>query len=400
MASQSRITFLNLSIGRGHPFYLEGIVEAINRSGKISLVRSVEEVTQIVPWPSRQAWKWVDWLYRHGSSPGFLATTYNRLRHQANYNNSRWSMSLLAAGLKSRFSTDSQPVVVSHPILVGILRGRKGIIYQHGEMVAPRESLVSGAELIIVPTQAVADQFASIGYDPSQILVSGLCIEPAIVRQAADAFTARIDRFGGDQPLTGAFFSSGAEPRDHVEQLIAAAVAAASMDQRVIIFARQSGRLAQLTVKAFERRGMLFSRLDASAAIPADLPPVLLAEFENRREEVLLSCRLFREFDYLVSPAHERTNWALGLGVPMFILEPSKGSFAPLNRQLLLNHEVAFSLSSMNHAASLGVKLESLRNRGALLAMARAGWRRYDISGFETIAAFLASRFDRPTDSA
>jgi hypothetical protein len=127
--------------------------------------------------------------------------------------------------------------------------------------------------------------------------------------------------------------------------------------------------------------------------IPPDLPPVLLVEHQNRREETILSGRLFPEFDYVVAPAHERTNWGIGLGLPMFILEPSKGTFAPLNLQLLRDHQVAISLSGMNHAASFGVRLDTLRNRGTLLAMARSGWRRYDITGFETIASFLSERF-------
>jgi hypothetical protein len=123
--------------------------------------------------------------------------------------------------------------------------------------------------------------------------------------------------------------------------------------------------------------------------IPPDLPKVLLIEYQNRREETLLSSRLFPHFDFFVAPAHERTNWAVGLGLPMFILEPPKGSFAPLNRQLLLDHQVAVSLDSTSHAASFGARLDTLRNRERLLSMARSGWRRYDILGFETIGTFL-----------
>ena len=392
-AIPQKIIFLNLSIGRGHPFYLEGILEAINRSGKIGLVRSIEEVTEIVPWPTRQAWKWVNWLYRTGSSPGRLSSLYNHFRHQNDFNRPNWSMSILAAGLRSRFVAGTEPLIVSHPILVGILRGRGGLIYQHGELVAPDESLVKGAEMVIVPTTAVAERFAAIGYSAEQIVISGLCIEPAIVRQAADAFTARIDRISGNGPLTGAFFSSGAEPKDHVDRLVAAAVAAASLEHRVIIFAQRGRTVAQRMIAALRQQQILFAQIDASKIIPPDPPPVLLVEHQNRREETILSGRLFPEFDYVVAPAHERTNWAIGLGLPMFILDPPKGSFAPLNRQFLLDHQVAISLSSMNHAASFGVRLDTLRNRGTLLAMARSGWRRYDISGFDTIASFLGEQY-------
>jgi hypothetical protein len=309
------------------------------------------------------------------------------------------SLSILAAGLRSRFSTGAEPLVVSHPILIGILRGRGGLIYQHGELVAPDESLVKGADLVIVPTTAVAERFAAIGYSTEQIVISGLCIEPSMVRQAADAFTSRIDRISGNGPLTGAYFSSGAEPKDHVDRLIAAAVAAASLEHRVIIFAQRGGSVAQRAIAALQKHQIHFAQIDASNMIPPDRPPALLVEHQNRREETILSGRLFPEFDYVVAPAHERTNWGIGLGLPMFILEPSKGTFAPLNLQLLRDHQVAISLSSMNHAASFGARLDTLRNRGTLLAMARSGWRRYDISGFETIASFLNERFGDSTSS-
>lgn len=387
------ITFLDLPIGRGHPFYLEGILEVFNRSGKIGLVRSLENVFDLTPFYSRIGWSIVESLYHHGSSPGQLGSLYNRLRQRNDFNRRSLMMSYLGSGLRSRYSKVQGPVIVSHPMLVGILKGSCHLIYQHGELVAPDEALVTGANLVIVPTQEVAVRFQSVGYSPEQILVSGACIEPSLVRQAADAYQTRIARYASNEPLTGAFFSSGAEPSDHIEKLVAAAKAALSVDHRVLIFAKQGGRLAKEIDAALLPLDLPYRTVDATSEIPSQLEGATLLLFDNRRQETVLTSRLFPQFDYFVAPAHERSNWAFGLGLPLFMLEPPKGSFAPLNRQLLLDQKVAASLSSLNHAASLGARVDSFRNKGSLREMAEAGYHFRDISGFETIATYLSEKY-------
>lgn len=392
MSTQTRISFLNLPIGRGHPFYLEGIVEACNRSGKINLVRSVEDLFRLTPLHSRAAWRGIQWLYYVGSSPGRLGSLYNNLRRKNDLNRESFLLSYLGAGIARRFSATGCPVAVSHPILVPILRGKCHLIYQHGEMVAPRESLVTGADLVIVPTESVADRFLSVGYSRDQILVSGLCIEPAKVRQAHDSYQLRLQRIASSEPLTGAFFSSGAEPSDHISKLLSAAQAAVANGHRAIVFATKGKRLANLVQPMIAQADYPVRVIDTASEITAELHGLTLVLHQNHREESILSSRLFPEFDFFVAPSHERSNWAIGLGLPMFIVEPPKGSFAPLNRDLLLEHQVAMSLSE-NHAHAFGARLDSLRHRGQLVDMARAGWQGRDITGFETIANHLAARF-------
>ncbi len=392
MSTQTRISFLNLPIGRGHPFYLEGIVEACNRSGKINLVRSVEDLFGLSPLHSRAAWRGIQWLYHVGSSPGQFGRLYNSLRQKNDHNRDSLLLSYLGAGISKRFSAASSPVVVSHPILVPMLRGKCHLIYQHGELVAPRESLVTGADLVIVPTESVADQFLAIGYKREQILVSGLCIEPAKIRQAHDSYHLRLRRITSSEPMTGAFFSSGAEPSDHVSKLLAAAQAAVANGHRAIVFAAKGKKLARSVQPILAQADHTVRVIDSASEISTELHGLTLVLHQNHREESILSSRLFPEFDFFIAPSHERSNWAMGLGLPMFILEPPKGSFAPLNRDLLLEHQVAMSLSD-NHAHAFGARLDSLRHRGQLLEMARAGWQGRDISGFETIASHLAARF-------
>ncbi len=392
MSTQTRINFLNLPIGRGHPFYLEGIVEACNRSGKINLVRSVEDLFRLSPPHSRVAWRGIQWLYQIGSSPGQFGRLYNSLRRKNDFNRDSLFLSYLGAGIAKRLSAAGSPVVVSHPILVPILRGKCHLIYQHGELVAPRESLVTGADMVIVPTESVADRFLSVGNSRDQIFVSGLCIESAKVRQAHDSYQLRLQRISCTEPLTGAFFSSGAEPSDHISKLLAAAQAAIANGHRSIVFAAKGKRLAKLVQPILSQADYPARVIDSASEISTDLHGLTLVLHQNHREESILSSRFFPEFDFVVAPSHERSNWAIGLGLPMFILEPPKGSFAPLNRDLLLERQVAITLSE-NHAHAFGARLDSLRHRGQLLDMARAGWQGRDITGFETIASHLASRF-------
>jgi len=101
--------------------------------------------------------------------------------------------------------------------------------------------------------------------------------------------------------------------------------------------------------------------------------------------------RLFRSFDYFVAPSHERTNWALGLGLPMFVVDPPLGSFAPLNREFLLAHSVARVIANAREASDLGESLDKLHKSGELQQMAAAGWGRYDAQGFSRIAEMLQS---------
>jgi hypothetical protein len=387
------VNFLYVNIGRGHPFYLDGIMEALVRTGGVTIVRGSQDVFEISRGLARLAWSSARWLYRQGPSSSLLGTLYDRVRQGADYNRPGFMLRLMGRGVRARYADDTDPVIVSHPTLVGILAGREDLIYQHGELVAPRESLVTGASLVAVPTEEAAQSFISPGYSSEQILISGLCIEPALVRQSEDSFAARMKRIADGEQLTGAFFSSGAEPASHVQKILAASVSALRAGGRIIIFARKGGRLGKRARSLLGGLSGDFTPLDTSALIPVELPSVTLVEFNSRREEDVLTARLFPAFDYFAAPSHERTNWAMGLGLPMFILDPAFGPFAPLNRALLLGAGVAVRLEDDQSAHSFGAALRSLQREGGLLKMAENGWGRRPIDGFTRIAKFLTQRY-------
>jgi hypothetical protein len=352
-------------------------------------MRGKQDVFEISHGLPQLAWRGARWMYHHGASSNALRMVYERIRKANDYNRPTAILKLMGRDIRRRYQYDAEPLVVSHPILVGILSGRAGLIYQHGELVAPRESLVKGAETVIVPTENTAQEFVSTGYRKEQLLISGLCVEPSLVKQAPDACQSRIARIASSESLTGAFFSSGAEPISHVRKIIVGAESAVEHGGRAVVFAQRRKRLAQGIVDHFQRSRREPLHLDSSVFIPAELPSVTLVEFDSRREEEILTARLFASFDYFAAPSHERSNWALGLGLPMFILGPSIGPFAPMNCRLLLEAGVASLLADEQEAASLGSTLQNLRDDGILAQMARRGWSHQPIHGFERIADHL-----------
>ena len=389
-----RLQILYTNIGRGHPFYLDGIIDALVRKGSIRLVRRQSDVFDVSNALPRLLWKTARWLYTHGSSGGLPGILYRLVRSRADYNGSGLMARMMGRDIRRMFLHTDGPLIVAHPTLVGMLRDRPDILYQHGEMVVPREALVGGASIVFVPTDSAAEAFRQSGYSADQVVVSGLCIEPSLVKQAFESFDSRLDRYAGNGPLTGAFFSSGAEPGAHIEKLTAAAHSVLRKGDRALIFARHGGRLVRQARRLFLKHGVAHLEVGSADPIPVDPPPALIVEFTNRREENIFGARLFPLFDYLVAPPHERSNWACGLGLPMFTLEPSIGPFAPMNRDLLREQGVAEVLDTLDDARSLGTRVERLRNDGTLETMCRAGWGKQPISGFETIADYLLQHYD------
>lgn len=388
----AKLNLLYTNIGRGHPFYLDGIAEAIMR-GKDSRVGIVShDVFELSSGVSALGWRLVRYLYRRASAGGRFGGWYDRFREGTDYNRRTVALRLLGADLARRFAFDTEPLLVAHPSLVGMLAGRENLIYQHGELVVPREALVAGAATVLVPTDRVAEEFVNSGYSREQILVTGLCIEPALCEQATDAAAARFARIESAFDLTGLFLSSGAEPVHHVTAICESITSIQRTGGRAIIFAKEGGRLETRVLRELAQKKIPFHRFRALADLPEELPPLMLVVFSSRRQENDLVARLFSHGDYLVAPPHERTNWAVGLGLPMFALMPTIGTFAPLNMELLEASGTAIRLQSPNRTLTMGETVEGMQKSGQLLKMARAGWGKYDIRGFDNIARFLKQR--------
>jgi hypothetical protein len=166
-----------------------------------------------------------------------------------------------------------------------------------------------------------------------------------------DALLARRARLASSAPLAVAFFSSGAEPTRHVAALAAGAASVVRAGHRAIVFSKRKGRL--------------------EAAVRAGGAEVV--RFDGREELDRVTAARFAELDTVVSPPHERSNWAVALGVPLLLVGPDVGPFAPRNRAILLRAGVAAEVESAAAARQLGATLDALRSSGRLLSMSEKG---------------------------
>lgn len=366
--SSLRPVFVCADIGRGHPFYLDGLRHELERLLPPGVQIDSLRAAELSGAAGRLAWLAIRQLYLLGSSPGPWSFLYARLRRNSDYNRDQAAIRFLRSSLRDGVRRIGRsPIVVSHPLLVSALRPHPCVIYQHGEGVTPGEAVVLGAHRVLVPTASAAEPFIAAGYDPSDVWITGLCIEPDLVVQDPGCYERRLERLATSAPLTGAYFSSGAEPSHHIQTLVASAVSALRSGGLVHVFAARGQRLAE----AVHGMGQRLTG-DASRRL-------VVHTFDVRAELDRLTALHFHAFDYFMSPPHERSNWALGLGLPMFLAGPDVGPFAPLNRRLLLEAGVARPVTV---AEEFGAWLSMLRSEGTLSSMARSGRDRHSILGF------------------
>jgi hypothetical protein len=329
-------------IGRGHPNYLDAV---------LSFLPAAE---RIVPGgPGRRLAKLG---YRLGAWGGLLTALYNRLRTRP----SRLEPLLLDRRIRNRLADFSGIVLVDHPVYARALAPFCRVAYLHCEIAAPEISAVKTAWRTFVPVEYTAHRLARQGVKPDTIVITGLVIEPELLSVARTAFESRLKRLGSSQPLTIAFFTSGAYPKPHLRAIITAADSARCAGHKTIIFAGTNPHSAR------------------------HLPEALL--FSSRQEENRRTAELFSEIDLMVAAAHERTGWALGLGLPLFALLPHIGPFARENFEFALEHGVCLAL---NQPERFGLMIDRLRVQGKLNEMALAGWNRYRVNGAENIARYL-----------
>lgn len=375
--TKHRVWLLGSEVGRGHAFYLDGFHEALTRilPGESIQRASVFDVSRGA---ARGGWEAVRAAYEWAGRGGVAAAVYQRLRGNPRYDEDTFLLRVLGRDA-SRWAPTEAHLVVDHPALVGALRGRPQTWYVHGEMVVPAEAAVKRASRIFVPLPETADAFVAQGVERSRLTVTGICIEPELTPLRETARTARLERLAvGRGPLTLAAFSSGAEPVAHVDAISRAAPLLAAAGHRVIVFARRGGRLA----KALARACAVAPSLAAAA------PSLTVEFFETRADLNQKTAAAFPSFDLVLSPPHERSNWAVALGVPFLLLGPDIGPFAPLNRALLLARGVAAELAS-ERISSCPEMLADLQSSGKLLAMAEAG-AGLSTGGFERAAEVFA----------
>jgi hypothetical protein len=315
--------------------------------------------------------------YRLGAQGGPATWLYNRLR-SPDAKPSNLQLSLLGTSLRKTFAGYEGICIVDHPLLAQILASVCRVAYLHCEIAAPGLSAVPGAWRTFVPLESTRQKLLAHGCQPSTIRVTGLVVEPELLDTAESAFVARMARLASDQPLTVGFFVSGAEPPPHTS-IIAACVTSVTLAGHKAVVFWGTGMLKAAKVQLALRRA---GALDGSYR-------VIWAR--DRRASTTAVADVFPNLDVMVCAAHERTNWAVGLGLPMFALLPSIGPFARDNFAFASEQGTCLPLEGTANAARLGDTIAELRRTGRLVEMARSGWGRHAITGAEAIARELLS---------
>jgi hypothetical protein len=366
----SGVSVLGSEIGRGHPFYSDGLVRALRDAGAGHVLRRRADVFGVSRGLSRAAWRCVRGAYVNAGRGGVASSLYRAARGRADYDRDSPALRILGRDLR-RWAGGDGIVIVDHPAVVGALGGRNDVWYFHGELAAPPEAVVRRAARVFVPREDVAAAFVRGGCHADRILVTGLCVDGDLVADASENAAARRRRIATGEPLTVAFFSSGSEPPRHVAAIAAAARTLGGSPHRGVVFAARGRRLEA-----------------AVAGGGAEL-----VAFGDRTELDRETAARFPEFDTVVSPPHERSHWAVGLGVPFFLVGPDIPPFAPRNRALLLEEGVAVSLDDAG-AARFPALLDGLRAEGTLLRMAEAGVGP-PVDGFRVAARLLLEELER-----
>jgi len=385
MIDQSRpLTSVCSDIGRGHPVYLDSVLTVLRALPGFE-PRMIETIScnRFDHGLSGLAWRAVRLGYSFGALGGPATWLYNQLRSPRT-RPSAIQLWLLGSDLRRELTGYDGVCLVDHPLLAAILQDTCRVAYLHAEIAAPRPAAVPEAWRTFVPLEWTAARLEAFGVRRENIVVTGLVIEPELLAVAEAAFKARLDRLATTTPLTVGFFISGAYPRPHALKLIAAAASTTAAGHRALIFWGQ-GWLRAAKVQVNLRK----------LNVPEDKARLVWSR--SRSDETARSAATLPELDVMVAAAHERTNWAVGLGLPMFALLPHIGPFAKENYEFAAAQEVCLKLDSMDAAYGFGGLLNELRDSGRLAAMARSGWGRLPVNGAEETARCLLGSIDART---
>jgi len=227
-----------------------------------------------------------------------------------------------------------------------------------------------------VPLESTAARLEASGVRREALSVTGLLVEPDLVAAAEASYQARLLRLESDRPLVVGLFLSGARPRPHVASLTACVESLAKSSHKSFVFPGPGESVAAEMRSELRRR-------DA----PDDAVHVVSSR--GRNDETRRTAELLPSLDVMVAAAHERTNWAVGLGLPMFALLPHIGPFARENFEFASAQGVCLPLTTQRDAAQLGSTLDALHRDGGLSAMSRAGWGKHAITGAARCARLL-----------
>lgn len=390
-----RVVALYSDIGRGHPSYLDSVIYLLKEKCPELVCRSVFEESKGL---SLVSWKFVRWLYAISGKGGLHTRFYNFVRKRSQKGGEDSSMTrILGRDLKRAYESFPGICLVDHPIIAKSLAYVCRVWYVHGEIAAPAECAIRGVDKILVPLQETKEELVAHGAEEEAVLVCGLMIEPPLAEGAEEAFHQRVKRIESDRPLTVGFFTSGAYPKEHMEKIVAGARSVIEKKMKAIIFCGTNpdklewvkSRLKGPEVKTVEDAG-------GSTRKEEEFDLMLVAR-KTRQEDTQRACELIPILDVFVAASHERTNYAVGLGLPMFVLFPLIGTFASQNFEFAQRQKVVCPVKSMGEARNLGGLLAELRQNGQLLQVAKNGFGIHNITGIQTALGSFAANTGFPS---
>jgi hypothetical protein len=384
---KGKIATLYSDIGRGHPSYLDSLVNLLKAKHPDLICRTVFQESKGL---SLLSWKFVSWLYGISGKGGIHTRFYNFIRKRSQ-KGSEGSLAtrLLGRDLKKTYKDFAGICLVDHPIIAKALAGVCRVWYVHGEIAAPVECAVRGVERILVPLEETKERLVVQGAEENTIVVCGLMIEQPLVQNAETAFQERLKRIRSDRPLTVGFFTSGAYPKEHIEKIMLGAESVIKKKMKAIIFCGTNPRKLEWVknragswgVKMVEDKG-------ESSQINEEFDLMLVGR-KTRQEDTQRAVQLVPHLDIFAAASHERTNWAVGLGLPMMVLFPLIGTFASQNFEFAQKQKVVYPVESMGKAKNLGQHLTESRQSGQLLQMAENGFGAITITGVEKTACLV-----------
>ncbi len=384
-----QIVTISTEIGRGHPSYLDSVIEALLHKKKNPGLLCAD-VFQQSTGISRLSWKSLRLLYLFGGRGNFLVKFYNQLRDIAAARSGKsLILTLLGRDLNKLLRDFKGICLVAHPLLARILAENCSVWYIHGEIAAPSECALSSVKKIFVPLKETKDKLVSLGADPDSVVVCGLMIEPSLVEQAEKAFHSRLMRINSGMPMTIGFFTSGAYPTEHLRKILAGAKSIVDNGMKAIIFTGtnpQKFRWFHAKVEKWGKRLVLDGKESSEPEPDWDLK---LVHRRSRQAETEKSAQLVPLLDLFVAPSHERTNWAVGLGLPMFVLFPLIGTFSPQNFEFAQRQGVCYGIDTIEKAQMLGQIITQLRESNKLAEMAEKGFGIHRINGSAAAAIHI-----------
>ncbi len=207
--------------------------------------------------------------------------------------------------------------------------------------------------------------------------MTGLLIEPELVKDAKKNFDLRISRLKSNEPLTVAFFTSQAYPKPHITKIISAVESVVIRGMKAIIFTGTDQNKANQIKQKVE---LIKSRN------PHDIKVIMS---KTREEENRQTAELMDIINIIVAASHERTICAVGLGLPIFVLYPLIGTYARDNYEFALNQRVSCQIKSIEDAKTLGDILIQMRKDNTLIKMVQNGFLIYHLDGAQVIAEYL-----------